>query len=134
VARISDSIIWTTGFPVAGQGGPGGTDGTAWFSNFTVDVEFGPEGLDAPSTFNSAIASFLAYEGDPVVYSGLTSYTPLGSATPVVLPLPPVGYFPVSDMPPVTAFTIAYGATIVPDQGATGAFVMGSISFLIQVF
>lgn len=114
------------GFPVAAQGGPGGTDGTSWFFSSTTDIELG-----APSTVlaRSAINSFLAFQGDPTVRSGFLSYTRAGS----VVTLPGINFaeFPSFSADNVTQITFSSGVVIVMEPGSQAATVMANVSFEI---
>jgi len=112
------------GFPVAGQGGPGGTDGTSWFFSSTIDIELG-----APYTVvaRSAINSFLAFQGDPIVRSGFLSYTRAGSV--VTLGGSNFAEFPSFAADNVTQITFSSGVVIVLEPSSQTATVMASVSF-----
>ena len=125
-------VLYSNPSPVVGQGGPGTFDGTTWSSNFTFDIDFGPGGFNKNSLFTSAISAFLAYEGSPIFYCGIVSYTPVGSANPVFPAGGSLEGDPVIVMPPVTSFTVAFGCSITPEQGAQSAVAMANMSVLLQ--
>jgi hypothetical protein len=120
-----DIAIFGWGFPAAAQGVLGGTDGTSWFFSSTTDIE-----LSGPSTVfaRSAINSFLAFEGYPIVRSGFLSYTKAGSGL-VTLPTVNFAEFPSFSADNVTQITFSSGVVIVLEPSSQTANVMASVSF-----